>query len=99
MEFKLPTGIVFPMVLKSTDALIWVHVTTNAHADLVEGWVEGRLRVRLRAVAEKGRANRALIELLSSHFSVAKSQIEIVSGTTSRNKRIRLPNSCLPEGK
>lgn len=95
LVFKLPSAIVFFMVLKSDEALIWVHVTTNAHRDFVEGWVDGKLRVRLRAVAEKGRANRALIDLLSSHFSVAKSSIEIVSGTTSRTKRIRLPNSCL----
>jgi uncharacterized protein (TIGR00251 family) len=70
---------------------IWIHVTTHAHKDAVEGWVEGKLHIKVRAVAEKGRANAAVIELLARHFSVAKSTINIVSGTTSRNKRVRLP--------
>lgn len=87
------------MVPKGGNSLIWVHVTTNAHIDRIEGYFDGVLRVRLRAVAEKGRANRALIELLASHFSVAKSQIEIVSGAQSRKKRIRLPNVSVPEVK
>lgn len=83
------------MILKSGSSLIWVHVTTCAHIDRVEGWVDGKLHVRIRSVPEKGRANKALIELLSDHFSVAKSLIEIVSGSTSRNKRVRLPIEVL----
>lgn len=75
----------------TTESIIWVHVTTHAHRDCVEGWIEGKLHVRVRAVAEKGKANSAIIKLLASHFSVAKSLIKIVSGTQSRNKRIKLP--------
>jgi uncharacterized protein len=83
------------MILKSGSSLIWVHVTPCAHTNSVEGWVDGKLRVRLRQAPEKGRANKALIELLSDHFSVAKSLIEIVSGSTNRNKRVRLPTEVL----
>lgn len=79
------------MISNSGETLIWVHVTTQSHTNRVEGWVDGKLRVRLRAVAEKGQANKALLELLADHFGVAKSLIQIVSGTQSRNKRIRLP--------
>ena len=79
------------MTSKSDSSIIWVHVTTSAHISKVDGVKDGKLRVRLRAIPEKGKANKALIELLASHFSVAKSLIEIVSGSTSRNKRIRLP--------
>lgn len=80
------------MISKSGDThtLIWVHVTTGAHANEVEGYKDGKLHVRLRAVPERGRANKSLIELLAAHFSVAKSLIEIVSGTKSRNKRVRI---------
>ena len=79
------------MISKSTSTLIWVHVIPHAHTNSVEGWAGGILRVRIRAVAEKGRANKAVIELLADHFSVAKSHIEIVSGSKDRKKRIRLP--------
>lgn len=79
------------MISKTSESLIWVHVTLHAPKDAVDGWQDGKLHVRLRAIAEKGRANKALLELLSEHFSVAKTQIEIVSGRQCRNKRIRLP--------
>lgn len=81
------------------DKLIWIHVTTHAHSNQVEGWKGERLHVKVRAVAEKGRANKAVIELLAEYFSVAKSQIEIVSGQTNRNKRILLQNCSAPEVK
>jgi hypothetical protein len=38
----------------------------------------------------EGAANEALIHFLSTALSVAKSQIEIVSGHTSKNKIIRI---------
>lgn len=79
------------MTAKSSCTLISVHVIPRAHTTCVEGWKNGILRVRICAVAEKGRANKAVIELLADHFSVAKSLIEIVSGAKDRNKKIRLP--------
>ncbi|MBS0636180.1 MAG: DUF167 domain-containing protein [Verrucomicrobia bacterium] len=81
--------IVRPMTANPT--IISVRVKTRAHTNSVEGWIDGVLHVRLRAIPEKGRANEALIELLADHFSVAKSDIEIVSGSKGSSKRIRLP--------
>ncbi|OGY48455.1 MAG: hypothetical protein A3D39_02480 [Candidatus Buchananbacteria bacterium RIFCSPHIGHO2_02_FULL_39_17] len=51
---------------------------------------ENFLKIHLRAVPEKGKANRELINFLANHFKVAKSQIEILKGLTSKNKMIRL---------
>ena len=70
--------------------LLDVKVTTKASQSTVIGWNNGYLLVRLKAVPEKGKANAALTELLGDYFSLPKSQVEIVSGTTSRVKRIRL---------
>ncbi len=70
--------------------IIHVRLTPKSHKNVVEGFHDGILHVRVRAVPEKGKANAALIEVLAKHFSVAKSQVEIVSGFESRNKRIRL---------
>lgn len=44
------------------------------------------LRVYTTTAPEKGRANRAVIDLLSEYFSIAKSRIVISKGATSRNK-------------
>lgn len=44
------------------------------------------LRVYTTTAPEKGRANGAVIDLLSEYFSIAKSRIVISKGATSRNK-------------
>jgi len=47
-------------------------------------------KVRLQAPPVDGKANEALIELLSKEFGVPKRDIEITKGATSRNKTIRI---------
>ena len=49
----------------------------------------GELTVYLRAKPHDGEANDALIKVLSKHFGVAKTTIEIVRGAKSRKKTIR----------
>jgi hypothetical protein len=47
-------------------------------------------QVWLRSVPEGGRANQELIALLSKHFNVAKSDVRIVAGKSSRNKIVKI---------
>lgn len=49
-----------------------------------------RLKVYVKSPAIEGKANKALIELLSKHFNSKKSNISIVSGLKSRNKIIEI---------
>jgi uncharacterized protein len=44
------------------------------------------LSVRVRAIPEDGKGNKAVIETVAAAFGVAKSTISIRSGETSRNK-------------
>jgi uncharacterized protein (TIGR00251 family) len=48
----------------------------------------GELRVRITAAAVDGAANSALIKYLSDLLRLPRSQIEILSGKTSRHKRV-----------
>jgi len=48
------------------------------------------LKVYVRAAAEKGRANKAVIEMLADHFGVKKSQIWFISGLRGRNKVVEI---------
>ena len=73
-----------------TDALITVRVTPRASRDEVAGWREGALRVRLRAPPVEGRANESLRRMLAERLGVAPSAVQIVSGETSRVKRVRV---------
>lgn len=44
------------------------------------------LDLRVTAPPVDGAANKACIELIAKHFGIRKSQISLVSGTTSRTK-------------
>jgi uncharacterized protein (TIGR00251 family) len=47
----------------------------------------GALKVAVTAPPEDGRANKALLELLREALELKRSQIELLSGETSRDKR------------
>ena len=46
--------------------------------------------MKVAAVPEKGKANRALCEFVAEKLGVAKSRVRIISGETSHLKRIHI---------
>jgi uncharacterized protein (TIGR00251 family) len=58
--------------------------------DGVEALADGRkvVKVRVRAIAEGGEANRAVTELLAKALGVPKARVRILSGATSRFKQV-----------
>ena len=58
--------------------------------DGVETLANGRsvVKVRVRAIAEGGEANRAVMELLAEALGVPKARVRILSGVTSRLKQV-----------
>jgi len=58
--------------------------------DGIETLANGRsvVKVRVRAIAEGGEANRAVTELLAKSLGVPKASIRLLSGATSRTKQI-----------
>jgi uncharacterized protein YggU (UPF0235/DUF167 family) len=57
---------------------------------LIEANDEGSLTIFLQERAVDGAANEGLVALLAKHFEVSKSKVQIVSGFTSRIKRIEI---------
>ncbi|MDR0663817.1 MAG: DUF167 domain-containing protein [Spirochaetaceae bacterium] len=55
---------------------------------------EGRLRIRVAAAPEDGKANARLVAFLSKLFDCPKKEIVIKSGEKSRLKTICLPPNC-----
>ncbi len=49
-----------------------------------------RLKVYVKSPAIEGKANKALIVLLSKYFNTKKNNITIISGLKSRNKIIEI---------
>lgn len=67
-----------------------VRVQPRASRSEVVGEQEGALRVRLTAPPVEGAANDALVELLARLLSVAKRDVRIVAGQTSRRKVVEV---------
>ena len=65
---------------------ISVHATPGARRNHVGGCHDGALRVSVTATADKGRANQAIAKYLGDALGVKASQIELISGQTSRRK-------------
>jgi len=59
------------------------------------GVKDGRLRVRLAAVAEDGKANAELLSFLSKRIGCAKRDLRIVIGEKSRVKVIEVSIGCV----
>jgi uncharacterized protein (TIGR00251 family) len=70
-----------------------LRVTPRGGRDVISGvetLANGRavVKVRVRAVAEGGEANRAVTELLAKALHVPKARVRLLSGATSRLKQI-----------
>jgi uncharacterized protein (TIGR00251 family) len=77
---------------KFQSVILDVHVLPRSPANEILGVKDGRLRVRITSPPEGGKANEQLIKLLAHEIGIRKDQVEIVSGSKSRIKRILLKN-------
>ncbi len=58
---------------------------------------DGTLKIRLKAVPEKGRANEELIRFLAESLHQSADDIEIISGFSDARKLVRIPDlSSIP---
>ena len=69
---------------------ITVRVVPRSSKTEIVGDHDGALKIKLKAPPVDGAANEELIRFLSKHFGVPKANVQIISGLTGRNKRIRL---------
>jgi uncharacterized protein (TIGR00251 family) len=76
--------------------VIAVRVTPRSSKPGIGGWragADGReeLEVRVSAAPTDGAANDAVVRLLAKVLGVGRSELSIVSGETSRHKRLSIP--------
>ena len=67
-------------------ARITVRVTPGARDDAVVGWQGEALRIRVRAQAERGKANDAVCRLMAKTLGLPTSSVSIARGATARAK-------------
>lgn len=70
--------------------ILSVRAQPGARRDAVVGEHAGMLKVAVSAPPDKGRANEAIIEVLSTALGIKRSQVELISGATSRQKQFLL---------
>lgn len=76
--------------------ILKVKVHPGAGRDRVEGWLGDTLKLSVSAPPEKGKANKAVVDLLARHFKVPRSAIRIVSGEASREKVVEIEGPTAP---
>lgn len=70
----------------------------NASRSVVVGWQsDGRLKVKVAAVPEGGRANKALAELLADALELPKRCVAVEKGEASREKMLRINGLTIEE--
>lgn len=69
-----------------------MRVIPRASRSEIVGEYDGSLKVKLASPPVDGAANAELIKLFAKKFDVSRGDVEIVSGETSKNKRIKINN-------
>jgi uncharacterized protein (TIGR00251 family) len=67
-----------------------VRVVPRASRSEIAGEHDGALRIRVTAPPVDGAANEEVIRLLARALGVTRSAVEIVSGQTSKTKRVKV---------
>lgn len=65
-----------------------VKVVPGSSKTCFEGVYGDMLKVKLSAAPEKGKANEALVDFLAEKLGIKKKFIKVVSGQTSKTKKI-----------
>jgi uncharacterized protein (TIGR00251 family) len=76
--------------MKETEegVILLVKVIPKASCTEIVGWENEELKIRVMAVPEKGKANDYLLAFLAKKLKVAKSNLTLLYGETSRHKKV-----------
>lgn len=72
-----------------------LHIQPGAKKTAIAGLHGEALKIRLAAPPVDGKANACLVDFLATTLAVAKNRVELVSGASSRSKRVRVAGVSL----
>ena len=78
------------IVPTATGVRVSIRVQPRSSADEIAGAHGEALRIRLTAPPVEGAANDALVDFLASVLGIARRDVTIVAGSTSRSKIVEL---------
>jgi uncharacterized protein len=70
--------------------ILELYVRPGAARTEFAGEHAGRVKLRLAAPPVDGKANAALVAFLAQYYGVAKRNVRIVAGASSRRKRVQI---------
>jgi uncharacterized protein (TIGR00251 family) len=70
--------------------VLLVHAQPGARRNALVGERAGALKVAVTAPPDQGRANNAIVGVLCEQLDLKKSQVELISGATYRDKKFLL---------
>jgi uncharacterized protein len=79
-----------PKSKEESGITIEIQVQPKASRDEIVGVQNGRVKVRIAAAPQDGKANERLREIIAEALGVSKSSVRIIRGETSRLKTIRV---------
>jgi uncharacterized protein len=70
---------------------IKIHIIPASKLNQIVGYLDdGSIKIKIKAKPIEGKANFGLIDYLADILEIKKSEIEIISGLSSRNKIVRI---------
>jgi len=72
---------------------LFVNARPASSKNVIVGVFDNTLKIKIKAPAVDGAANKELVKFLSKQFKVPKSRITFISGKTKKCKHIRLPRN------
>jgi len=77
------------------DVLLAVKAVPGASRDQITGRLGGRLKIKVAAPPEAGKANKAICRLLANALDVAPGQVTVESGRARCEKMIRVQGTTV----
>jgi len=81
----------------SDGVVLSLHCQPGAKASRVVGLHDERLKIQLQAPPLENRANEALVAWLAEQLGVPRKQIDLLTGQTSRQKRVLVRGATLEQ--
>jgi uncharacterized protein len=87
-----------PQITSHADgAILLVRAQPGARRNEVRGVQDGALKVCVTQAPEKGKANKAIVEVLANWLGLRKSQIELIAGETALQKKFLVREAKLED--
>ena len=70
--------------------ILQIKAAPNSAKDEIQGWLGDSLKVRIQAPPTDGKANDRLCAFIAEKLSLPKGAVTVVSGASSRQKRLSI---------